>query len=147
MNWSSVSEIVACLSASALVGALIALHPLRLFRHGIARIDADTVRAQILIAISGALMVVVVGDSAARAFGLVGIGSFIRFRTVMKTARDTAVLLVLIGLGMACGLKQWPVAVGGTLFFFLILFLIDLGPEREEKKSPPPMPMADDGLL
>ncbi len=149
MNWSEVPPLVASLAAAAFVGAALALHPMRLMKEGFSRIDLDTVRAQILVAASGALMVLVVGDSVARAFGLVGIGSFIRFRTVMKSARETGVLFLLIGLGMACGLRQWPVAVVGTVFFYLLLFLIDLGGEREEKKKKeePPMPLADEGLL
>jgi hypothetical protein len=146
VNWTVLLDFGKSLGAAALVGALLALHPLRLTKLGLARIDWDTVRSQVLIAVAGALMVVVVGDSAARAFGLVGIGAFVRFRTVMKNARDTAVLLILIGLGMACGLKLWMETLAGTLFFFLLLFIIDLGPEREQKKEPP-MPLADDSLV
>lgn len=146
MTWSELLEITARLGAATLVGALLALHPLRLKRLGFARLDWDTIRAQVLIAVAGCLMVVVVGDSTARAFGLVGIGSFVRFRTVLKSARDAAVIFLLIGLGMACGLKVWPVVVAGTAFVFVVLFFIDLGPERADKKEPP-MPASDEGLL
>ena len=147
MTWDVALDLSRSLAAAAAVGALIALHPLKLFRGGRAAIDADIIRAQILVAVAGALMVLVVGESAARAFGLVGIGSFIRFRTVLKSARDTTVLLVLIGLGMACGLRQWPVVVVGTAFFFLSLFLIDLGRDENRRMKEPPMPLAEDGLL
>ena len=48
----------------------------------------ETAQAQTLIAIAGALMVVVIGQSTARAFGLVGLGGFIRFRSGIKDTRD-----------------------------------------------------------
>src|SRR5262249_33494955 len=64
----------------------------------------ETAQAQTLIAIAGALMVVVIGQSTARAFGLVGLGGFIRFRSGIKDTRDAAVMFVMIGIGMACGL-------------------------------------------
>ena len=54
---------------------------------------------------AGALLVVVIGDSLARAFGLVGLGTFIRFRAGVKDPRDVAILFVMIGVGMACGLE------------------------------------------
>ncbi len=149
MNWADALATTESLAAAALIGTLISLHPMRLIRYGFSKVDTDTVRAQILIAVSGALMVLVVGDSSARAFGLLGIGSFIRFRTVLKNARDTSVILALIGLGMACGLRNWPVTLVSTAFFFVLLFFIDLGREKEEKKKDkePPMPMGDEGLL
>jgi len=76
----------------------------------------ETAQAQTLIAIAGALMVVVIGQSTARAFGLVGLGGFIRFRSGIKDTRDAAVMFVMIGIGMACGLGAVPMAVVATLF-------------------------------
>jgi len=151
LTWGEALQLTQSLAAAALIGTLLSLHPMRLMREGFAKIDPDTVRAQILIAVSGALMVMVVGESQARAFGLLGIGSFIRFRTVLKNARDTSVILVLIGLGMACGLRHWPVALIGSAFFFVLLFFVDLPKEKEEEKKKkdkePPMPLGDEGLL
>ena len=53
-------------------------------------------------------MVVVIGQSTARAFGLVGLGGFIRFRSGIKDTRDAAVMFVMIGIGMACGAGRDP---------------------------------------
>ena len=87
----------------------------------------ETAQAQTLIAIAGALMVVVIGQSTARAFGLVGLGGFIRFRSGIKDTRDAAVMFVMIGIGMACGLGAIPMAVVATLFASVVLALFDLG--------------------
>jgi len=87
----------------------------------------ETAQAQTLIAIAGALMVVVIGQSTARAFGLVGLGGFIRFRSGIKDTRDAAVMFVMIGIGMACGLGAIPMAVVATLFASVVLAIFDAG--------------------
>jgi hypothetical protein len=87
----------------------------------------ETAQAQTLIAIAGALMVVVIGQSTARAFGLVGLGGFIRFRSGIKDTRDAAVMFVMIGVGMACGLGAIPLACVATLFASIVLAIFDLG--------------------
>ena len=73
----------------------------------------ESAQAQTLIAVAGALMVAVIGDSMARAFGLVGLGAFIRFRSGIKDPRDAAVMFVMIGIGMACGLGRGADRGGG----------------------------------
>jgi len=87
----------------------------------------ETAQAQTLIAIAGALMVVVIGQSTARAFGLVGLGGFIRFRSGIKDTRDAAVMFVMIGIGMACGLGAIPMAIVATVFASVVLAIFDLG--------------------
>ena len=87
----------------------------------------ETAQAQTLIAIAGALMVVVIGNNAARAFGLVGLGGFIRFRSGIKDTRDAAVMFVMIGIGMACGVGAVPLAIVATLFASVVLTIFDAG--------------------
>ncbi len=87
----------------------------------------EVAQAQTLIAVAGALMVVVIGHSTARAFGLVGLGGFIRFRSGIKDTRDAAVMFVMIGIGMACGLGAVPMAAVATLFAAIVLALFDMG--------------------
>src|SRR5262249_51535601 len=87
----------------------------------------ETWQAETLIAIAGAVMVVVIGQSTARAFGLVGLGGFIRFRSGIKDTRDAAVMFVMIGIGMACGLGAIPMACVATLFASVVLAIFDLG--------------------
>jgi Domain of unknown function (DUF4956) len=87
----------------------------------------ETAQAQTLIAVAGALMVAVIGHSTARAFGLVGLGAFIRFRSGIKDPRDAAVMFVMIGVGMACGLGAVPMAIVATLFASAVLAVFDAG--------------------
>jgi uncharacterized membrane protein YhiD involved in acid resistance len=95
----------------------------------------ETAQAQTLIAIAGALMVVVIGQSTARAFGLVGLGGFIRFRSGIKDTRDAAVMFVMIGIGMACGLGLPVMALGGTAFVCVLLLIFDATLKLRAKRT------------
>lgn len=45
----------------------------------------------------------IIGDNVARAFSLVGALSIVRFRTVVEDTRDTAFVILAVGVGMAVG--------------------------------------------
>lgn len=114
------------LGAAFLLGLFIAHRPWRrLMGRRAGRIAPEIAQAQTILTVAGALMVVVVGDSLARAFGLVGLGTFIRFRATIRDPRDVVVLLLAIAVGMACGLGFIPTAAVGTLFSAVILALFD----------------------
>ena len=114
------------MAAAALLGAAVAYRPWRRLIGRLGPVKLGTAQAQTLIAMAAALMVEVIGDSIARAFGLVGLGAFIRFRSGVKDPRDAAVLFVMIGVGMACGLGSFPLAATATLFAALVLLFFDI---------------------
>ena len=89
-------------------------------------VDGVAVRAFAGETVAGALMVSVIGDNMARAFGLVGLGAFIRFRSGIKDPRDAAVMFVMIGIGMACGLGAIPMALVAAVFCGVVLTLFDV---------------------
>ena len=78
-------------------------------------------QAQVLLCIAGALMMILISGSLARAFGIAGAASIIRFRTPIEDARDITVLFILMGLGMAAGLGGFALAGLGTLFLCAML--------------------------
>lgn len=57
----------------------------------------------VLLAVLIALVTIVIGDNIARAFGLVGALSIVRFRTVVEDTRDTAFVIFAVVVGMAVG--------------------------------------------
>ena len=57
----------------------------------------------ILLTILVAMTTMVIGDSVARAFGLVGALSIVRFRTVVDDTRDTSFVIFAVVVGMALG--------------------------------------------
>src|SRR5512139_1654511 len=126
VSWQHSLDILLRLTVAFALGSFLAHRPWRgLLAHRAPRVQADTAQTQAIIAVAGALLVVVIGDSLARAFGLVGLGTFIRFRAGVKDPRDVAVLFVMIGIGMACGLGLLSTAAVGTLFVSAVLALFD----------------------
>jgi uncharacterized membrane protein YhiD involved in acid resistance len=119
------SELFVRMSVATLLGGLVAFRGWHYLFRFVSRPSLQTAQAQALIATAGAVMVVVIGDHPARAFGLVGLGSFIRFRSGISDPRDAAVMFVMIGIGMACGLGLFAMAIGSTLFIALVLTLFD----------------------
>lgn len=83
-------------------------------------------QAQVLLCISGALMMIIIGNSVARAFGIAGAASIIRFRTPVEDARDITILFILMGLGMAAGLGALAVAGLGTLFLCAMIPILNI---------------------
>jgi uncharacterized membrane protein YhiD involved in acid resistance len=57
----------------------------------------------VLLTVVIAIVTLVIGDSVARAFGLVGALSIVRFRTVVEDTRDTAFVIFAVVVGMAVG--------------------------------------------
>jgi anti-anti-sigma factor len=89
-------------------------------------------QAQILLCVAGALMMILIGNSIARAFGIAGAASIIRFRTPVEDPRDTTILFLAVGLGMSCGVGAFAVAGLGALFLCIFLLVLDhIGREKQ----------------
>lgn len=71
----------------------------------------------IFVSIIVSMVMMVIGNSLARAFALVGALSIIRFRTVVKDTKDTAYIFIALGVGMASGTSSYFLAVIGTVIF------------------------------
>jgi hypothetical protein len=129
------SELFARMAVATVLGSTIAFRAWRRLMPFMSRPSLQTAQAQTLIASASAVMVVVIGDSPARAFGLVGLGSFIRFRSGISDPRDAAVLFVMIGVGMSCGLGLFAMATASTVFVALLLTVFDYGSRRMTKAT------------
>jgi len=141
------SELFVRMGFATVLGAAIAFRAWRRFMPFMSRPSLQSAQAQTLIAAAGAVMVVVIGDSPARAFGLVGLGSFIRFRSGISDPRDAAVLFVMIGIGMACGLGLFAMATASTVFVALLLTVFDYGARRQTKPTLVAIQSEDANLL
>jgi hypothetical protein len=64
----------------------------------------------VLLTVLTAAAALMIGDNVARAFGLVGALSIVRFRTVVDDTRDTAFVVFAVVCGMAFGSGAVPVA-------------------------------------
>lgn len=75
----------------------------------------NMVHSLVLLTMIISMIMLVVGDSLARAFGLVGAVALVRFRTVIRDARDTTFIFLALGVGIAVGVQHHALAVAGTL--------------------------------
>jgi len=82
-------------------------------------------QTQILLAVVAAAMMMIVGDSAARAFGIFAAASLVRFRTNIRDPKETTVLLVCLGVGLACGVGRLDMALVLTVFVIFALSIME----------------------
>lgn len=68
----------------------------------------------VLLTIAGSILMMIVGNSLARAFSLFGAFSIIRFRTAIKDTKDIAYVFITLIMGMAVGTNNYTIAVVST---------------------------------
>lgn len=88
-----------------------------------------------LLCVSGAIVMIIIGDSVARAFGIAGAASIIRFRTPVEDPKDITILFLLMGLGMAAGLGAFGVAGLATAFLCVLLLALDRLPSDQRPRE------------
>ena len=119
---SLILDAVVRLAAAAAIGMVVVIVQRR-SKSGPA-LSRPLEQAHVLLCIAGALMMLIVGDSLPRAFGIAGAAAIIRFRTPIEDPRDITVLFLLMALGMAAGLGLLTIAAVGTLFVCACLLLL-----------------------
>ncbi len=70
--------------------------------------------SMVILAMLTAIVIMVIGNNLARAFGLVGAMSIIRFRTAIKDPQDIVYIFFSLAVGMAAGAGMHLVALIGT---------------------------------
>ena len=110
------------LPLAAVLGTALALRPRR--RSQGAR-KVVVVQTQIMLAVVGAVIMLVVGNSLARAFGIVGAAGLIRYRSNIADPKDAVVMLCALAAGLASGVALYRLAIVATLFMMLLLWLIE----------------------
>lgn len=79
------------------------------------------VNALVLLTIISAIVIMVIGNNIARAFGLVGAMSIIRFRTAIRDTMDLVFIFLSLAIGMACGVGLTAVALVGSLMAGIVV--------------------------
>lgn len=74
------------------------------------------VNSLVLLTIITAMVIMIIGNNLARAFGLVGAMSIIRFRTAVKDTNDIVYIFFSLAVGMAAGVGLYNLAIVGTIF-------------------------------
>jgi len=123
-SWEATAARIALrFSLAAFLAGLLAFRP----RRGvlISRRNPYVAQTQILMAVVAAAMMMVVGDSAARAFGIFAAASLVRFRTNIRDPKEITVLLICLGVGLAAGVGRWDMALILALFVLLTLAVLE----------------------
>jgi uncharacterized membrane protein YhiD involved in acid resistance len=115
------------LPLAALLGAALAYRPVR---RGTPPRTPAVIQTQIILALVGAIVMLVVGASLARAFAIVGAASLVRYRAKIDDPKDAGVMLSALTIGLAVGVGLYLIAVVSTAFILLVLGILEsLEPE------------------
>lgn len=112
------------------LGTLLALRPRRL---GTPHRSSPVIQTQIILSIIGALVMLVVGSSLARAFGVVGAAGLVRYRAKIEDPKDAGVMLSTLAVGLACGVGVYPLAIFAAVFIVGVLYAIESFEPRARK--------------
>lgn len=105
--------------------------------HGV-RYSQSYVQTVVIMSVVVAIIMIVIGNNIAVAFGLVGAFSIIRFRSAMSDPKDIAFIFFGMGVGIACGLGFYVLAV---LFTFsmsaliLLMHALNYGSKGSDEKT------------
>ena len=92
-------------------------------------------QTQILLAVVASSLMMVVGDNAARAFGIFAAASLVRFRTNIRDPKEITVLLIALALGLATGVGRWELAIILSLFVLPLLWFLEYNEEEQVYRS------------
>src|SRR5881628_2293138 len=121
-HFDMVERAVLALPVATALGAALAFRPRR---RGTPPRSAPVIETQIVLAVVGATVMLVVGSSLARAFGVVGAAGLIRYRAKIDDPKDAVVMLSTLAVGLACGVGLYTLSLFATLFLGFILWVIE----------------------
>jgi hypothetical protein len=87
--------------------------------------DLEERKALILLGVVGAIVAELSGTSQTLAFVIFGIGALLRFRTVLDNPKLTGKAIMVVVIGLACGMGSWAMAVFVTIFGWLLVYWLD----------------------
>jgi len=111
-----------CLVVAAILGTLMAFRPRR--AGGPPRV-AHVTQSQIMMAIVGSLVMLIVGASLARAFAIAGTAGLVRYRAKIDDPKDASVMLACLAIGLASGVGLLYLATAGTFFIVSVLWILE----------------------
>jgi uncharacterized membrane protein YhiD involved in acid resistance len=82
------------------------------------------VNSLVLLTLITSIVILVIGNNLARAFGLVGAMSIIRFRTAVRDVQDIVFIFFALTIGMAAGVGLHAIALAGTLIISLVAVVL-----------------------
>ncbi len=87
--------------------------------------DFEERKVLILLGVVGAVIAELTGTNQTLAFVIFGIGALLRFRTLLDNPKLTGKAIMVVVVGLACGMGSWAMAVFVTGFSWLLLYWLD----------------------
>ncbi|HEX3645096.1 MAG TPA: DUF4956 domain-containing protein [Vicinamibacterales bacterium] len=113
---------LARLPVAAGLACVLAFRPRR---KGTPARQMSVIQTQIILAVVGAVVMLVVGSSLARAFGIVGAAGLVRYRAKIEDPKDAGVMLSTLAVGLAAGVGVWLLAAFATAFILALLWVVE----------------------
>lgn len=123
VDWSVAINYATQLIVAAFLGFLLS------FKRTPDRYRLQLIEAHSLLAIAGAMFIIIIGGDFVRAVGLLGAASVVRYRYAIPDPRDASTLILALGVGMACGSDALLVATLCTILILIVSQLLRLFPE------------------
>jgi len=79
----------------------------------------------IIVGLVISVVMMIIGNNIARAFGAFGAFSLIRFRTAVKDMKDMGYIFLVLAIGMAVGTNNYLIACLATLVILLIIYILN----------------------
>ncbi len=93
-----------------------------MFTHTGLSYSRSYVNTLIIMPVIVALVMMILANNLVVAFGLMAIFAMVRFRSILRDTLDTAYVLTVIVIGLACGTAKFTSAIIGCLAVLAIMF-------------------------
>ena len=124
LHWQMMLRILMGFALAVGCGWFIAWHPRRSTR-GDATADLEETKTLILLGMVGAAVAEISKLDDHMAFVIFGIGSLVRFRTVMDNPKVTGKAIMVVVIGLACGMNEWAMAAFVTALTWVLIYWLD----------------------
>ncbi len=134
-NQFTVGAILSVLGSSLVFGIILSL--VYIFSCRNERYSRGLSITLVLLPVIIGTVIMLVSDSFARAFGLAGAFSIIRFRSTQGNPKDLAYIFAGLAIGLACGMGY--ILAGGIITAFICVILLILSLVKYGISKTPPM--------
>jgi uncharacterized membrane protein YhiD involved in acid resistance len=106
-------------------------------------IERNFLQSLILGSLIATMVLQVIGDNVASGLAMLGALNIVQFRTKLRTPRESIFMFSALGVGIACGLFGFFVAILGCFAFCLVAYTMRFTPLQEQAKKPKKMECID----
>ncbi len=90
--------------------------------------DNEERKTLLILGLVGAVVAELSAGSPTMAFVIFGIGALLRFRTALDNPKLTGKAIMVVIIGLACGMGSWVMAVFVTAFTWILIYWIESQP-------------------